>query len=82
MDTYKRALKSLGIMGPIFAGAALLANAWFGGGSILVEAGEPQAMIDAVTGMIDGGFTMFGLATGIYGRWRATTKVSLSGTAP
>lgn len=79
MET-KSFLKSLGVMGPILSGAALMINQWLGGGSILVEASEPQALVDAATSIIDSVFVVVGLVTGIIGRWKASTKVTLSGT--
>lgn len=71
MNGTKSALKSLGIMGPLISLIVLGIN-WKWPAFGLTE-GDIVPVIDA-------GATLFGLLTGMIGRWRATRAVSLTGT--
>ena len=81
MET-KTFLKSLGIMGPLLSAVAMGANTWFGGGSVIVEASEPQAAVEHATQVYNGILGLVGIATGIIGRWRAKTTIRMLGAAP
>ncbi len=67
MNDTKNPLQSLGIMGPLVSLVVWGLNNW-----------KPGLGIDAATVgvVIDQGAILVGTATAIWGRWRATSKVS------
>ena len=76
----KSFIKSLGIMGPAASGIALAINHL--GGAEIVAPGETEEIISKLQAMIDLGSAIFAIATGIYGRARATTRVGLKSAKP
>ena len=71
MNDTKSPLASIGIMGPLLGIAVMLLNTYFFKGSVITDA-------DTTT-IINEGSLLLGALMGIYGRWKATKTVTLTG---
>lgn len=72
MNDTKHPLKSLGIMGPLLALIVFIANQIHPGLGLTTQELGP---------VIDAADTVIGFVLAIYGRWRATSTISLKGAS-
>jgi hypothetical protein len=72
MNDTKNPLQSLGILGPLVGVIVWAAN------NFLFKSGD-GVTVNEVTQIINYGSMIFTAVTAIYGRWRASKKVTLTG---
>lgn len=71
MNDTKSPLTSVGIMGPVAALVVMGLNQFVFKGNVITDA-DATTIINEVAGL-------FAAVTGIYGRWKATKQVTLTG---
>lgn len=72
MNETKPALTSLGMVGPAIGIIALLLGAF----GLTIDAETQAALTRDVTALVTYGVSLCSLVVGLYGRWRATKRVS------
>ncbi|HEX3064047.1 MAG TPA: hypothetical protein VHQ39_01140 [Dongiaceae bacterium] len=71
MSETKPAFASIGVMGPAISLAVMALNSWVFKGNIVTDA-DVTTVINEIAGIV-------AAVTGIYGRWKATRQVTLTG---